>query len=547
MRRHAGPVTRPPRLLTLTGGIAAAVAVLPIGYLAMRTVQAGPARIAEIVVRERTVALIGRSLALTLAVTVCCVLVGVALALLVARTDLPGRRIVAVLAPMPLAVPSYVAAYAWLGLPWGVAGFGGALLVLTACTYPYVYLPVLAALRGADPAQEEVARSLGRGPLATVIAVTLRQVRPATAAGALLVSLYVLSDFGAVSLLRYDVFTRVIHTSYSASFDRTPAAVLGLLLVLVTVGITLAESRARSRSEQVRTGAGTARPPTPIRLGAWTLPAVLGVVAVLGAALAFPLGSLGYWLWRGQRSGADLDQLWPAALSTVSVAALAAVVTVVLAVPVGVLAARYRGRGPRLIEHATFAGHALPGIVVALALVFFGIRVVPGIYQEVPLLVLAYVVLFLPAAVAAVRSSVALSPPRLEEVARSLGQHPARVLRTVTLPLAAPGVAAGAALVMLTAMKELPATLLLRPTGMDTLATRLWNETGAGAFAAAAPYAAVLVLMSALPALALTRMTRPAATGAAPHVCDPHVCDPHVCPLSVPPLGAATRAGGITS
>ncbi len=537
MSRHAGTATRPPRLLTLTGGIAAAVAVLPVAYLAMRTAQAGPARIAEIVVRERTVALIGRSLALTLAVTVCCVLVGVALALLVARTDLPGRRIVAVLAPMPLAVPSYVAAYAWLGLPWPVAGFGGALLVLTACTYPYVYLPVVAALRGADPAQEEVARSLGRGPLATVIAVTLRQVRPAAAAGALLVSLYVLSDFGAVSLLRYDVFTRVIHTSYSASFDRTPAAVLGLLLVLLTVGITLAESRARSRSEQVRTGAGTARPPTPIRLGAWTLPAVLGVVAVLGAALAFPLGSLGYWLWRGQRSGADLDQLWPAALSTVSVAALAAVVTVVLAVPVGVLAARYRGRGTRLIEHATFAGHALPGIVVALALVFFGIRVVPGVYQEVPLLVLAYVVLFLPAAVAAVRSSVALSPPRLEEVARSLGQHPARVLRTVTLPLAAPGVAAGAALVMLTAMKELPATLLLRPTGMDTLATRLWNETGTGAFAAAAPYAAVLVLMSALPTLALTRMTRPAATRAAPHVCE----------LRVPQLGEATRAGGSTS
>ncbi len=520
MSRHAGTATRPPRLLTLIGGIAAAVAVLPVAYLAMRTAQAGPARIAEIVVRERTVALIGRSLALTLAVTVCCVLVGVALALLVARTDLPGRRIVAVLAPMPLAVPSYVAAYAWLGLPWGVAGFGGALLVLTACTYPYVYLPVLAALRGADPAQEEVARSLGRGPLATVLAVTLRQVRPAAAAGALLVSLYVLSDFGAVSLLRYDVFTRVIHTSYSASFDRTPAAVLGLLLVLVTVGITLAESRARSRSEQVRTGAGTARPPAPLGLGAWRLPAVFGVVAVLGTALVFPLGSLGYWLWRGQRSGADLDRLWPAALSTVSVAALAAVVTVLLAVPVGVLAARYRGRSTRLIEHATFAGHALPGIVVALALVFFGIRVVPGVYQEVPLLVLAYVVLFLPAAVAAVRSSVALSAPRLEEVARSLGQHPARVLRTVTLPLAAPGVAAGAALVMLTAMKELPATLLLRPTGMDTLATRLWNETGAGAFAAAAPYAAVLVLMSALPTLALTRMTRP---------------------------GQATRAGGSTS
>jgi iron(III) transport system permease protein len=159
------------------------------------------------------------------------------------------------------------------------------------------------------------------------------------------------------------------------------------------------------------------------------------------------------------------------------------------------------------VEAATFAGHALPGIVVALSLVFFGVRLVPALYQEVPLLVLAYVVLFLPAAVAAVRSSVALSPPRLEEVARSLGQRPVDVLRRVTVPLAAPGVAAGAALVMLTAMKELPATLLLRPTGVDTLATQLWTQTGNAAFAAAAPYAALLVLLAAVPTALLSRWT----------------------------------------
>ncbi len=508
MRRRpearTAPARRPPALLALACGGAAALALVPLGYLLVRVAEAGPARVADLVLRERTVTLVGRSLLLCLLVTAACLVVGAGLAYLVARTDLPGRRVVAVLAPMPLAVPSYVAAYGWLGAAPQVAGLDGAVLVLTACSYPYVYLPVLAALRSGDPAQEEVARSLGRSAVATAVQVTFRHARPAAAAGSLLVALYVLSDFGAVSLLRYDVFTRVIHTSYQASFDRTPAAVLSLLLVLLTVGLTVAEGRARGRTEQVRTGSGTSRRAATQRLGRWQVPAVVATALVLVVALVVPLGSLGYWLVRGRRV-LDVEALLSGTAATVGISAVAALVTVAVAVPVGVAAARYRGRLVRGLEHATFAGHALPGIVVALSLVFFGVRLVPGIYQEVPLLVLAYVVLFLPAAVAAVRSSVALSPPRLEEVARSLGQRPVDVLRRVTVPLAAPGVAAGGALVMLTAMKELPATLLLRPTGVDTLATELWTQTTNAAFAAAAPYAAVLVLVAAVPTALLSR------------------------------------------
>jgi iron(III) transport system permease protein len=500
----ARTVRRPPPAALAAALVAAAVAVLPLVYLLVRVAEAGPARVVDLVLRERTAELLARSLVLAVAVTTVCVVVGAGLAYLVARTDLPGRRVVAVLAPMPLAIPSYVAAYGWLGAAPQVAGLHGAVLVLAACSYPYVYLPVLAALRAGDPAQEEVARSLGHGPVATALRVTLRQARPAAAAGALLVALYVLSDFGAVSLLRYDVFTRVIHTSYQASFDRTPAAVLSVLLVLLTVTLTLAERRARSRTEQVRTGGGSSRRPVRGSLGAWRVPAALAAAAVLVVALAVPLASLGYWLVRGRRV-VDVEALVSGALATVGVSGLGALATVVLAVPVGVLAARYRSRAVGAVEAATFAGHALPGIVVALALVFLGVRLVPAIYQEVPLLVLAYVVLFLPAAVGAVRSSVALSPPRLEEVARSLGHRPIEVLRRVTVPLAAPGIAAGAALVMLTAMKELPATLLLRPTGTDTLATQLWTQTGNAAFAAAAPYAALLVLLSAVPTALLAR------------------------------------------
>src|SRR5680860_1063316 len=133
-----------------------------------------------------------------------------------------------------------------------------------------------------------------------------------------------------------------------------------------------------------------------------------------------------------------------------------------------------------------------------------------------PMVIAAYVVLFLPAAVGAVRASVSLSSPRVEEVARSLGRSPYGVLRTVTLPLAAPGVAAGAALVMLTCMKELPATLLLHPTGSETLAIRLWSLTRVGSYADAAPYATALVLLAALPTFWLSHASRQRQDGAEP-------------------------------
>ncbi|MEV4182734.1 ABC transporter permease subunit, partial [Streptosporangium canum] len=191
--------------------------------------------------------------------------------------------------------------------------------------------------------------------------------------------------------------------------------------------------------------------------------------------------------------------------ATLGVAAAGALLTTALAVPVGIIAARYRGRTATFLEQSTYVGHSLPGIVMALSFVFFAVRYVPAVYQRSPLLVVAYAVLFMPAAVGAVRASVLQSPPVLEEVARSLGRTPLQTVRAVTLPLALPGVLAGAALVFLTAMKELPATLLLRPTGMETLATQLWAETGSGAYAAAAPYAALLMLLAAVPGFLLGR------------------------------------------
>ncbi|TMR04182.1 iron ABC transporter permease [Actinomadura soli] len=496
---------RVPRTLLGPACLAGAFALLPLGYLAVRALERGPGFAWSVVTTGGTAQLLGRSLALACAVVAACLVLGISLAWLTVRTTLPGARAWSVIATLPLAVPSYVAAFAWLSAVPDLSGFAGSALALTLVSYPYVYLPVAAALRGIDPAQEETSRSLGSGPVRTFFRVVLPQLRPAAAGGGLLVALYVLSDFGAVSLMRYDTFTRGIYTSYQASFDRTPAAALSVVLVVMTIGLVALETRTRGRRGHARTGTGTARPAVLVPLGRLTLPALSWCGAVAAAAVVFPLATLAYWLVTGNRSTWDPAGLLSTAGVTLGVAAAGAALTTVLSLPVGVLAARHRGRTAELIEQAAYAGHALPGITVALAMVFFAVRYATPVYQELPLLVCAYAVLFLPVAVAATRAAVLQAPPVLEDIARSLGRSPLRVLSSVTVPLAAPGIAAGAALTFVICMKELPATLLLRPTGMDTLATRLWTETGVGSYADAAPYAAALILLAAVPSYLLGR------------------------------------------
>jgi iron(III) transport system permease protein len=237
------------------------------------------------------------------------------------------------------------------------------------------------------------------------------------------------------------------------------------------------------------------------------LPAV-----VVGVALVVPLVTTLRWLAESVRASVDMGRIARAGGATALASGLGAAVTAVAAVPVALLAARSRSRVAGFIERSSFVGHALPGIVVALSLVFFTVRFMNPLYQRLPVLVFAYMVLFLPLAVSSVYGSALQAPPALDEVARSLGKRPAEVFRTVTAPLLAPGVGAGAALVFLTCLKELPATLLLGPTGFETLSTRVWSATQAGAYGDAALPALLLVAAGVLPTWALTRRGRTGAT-----------------------------------
>jgi iron(III) transport system permease protein len=470
-------------------------------YLVVRAAEGGLGELVDRVFRERTAELLVRSLVLAGSVTLACLVLGTGLAWLAVRTDLPWSRGWVVVAALPLAVPTYVAGFAWLSFFPDLVGFRGTFLVLTACSYPYVLLPVVGALRRLDPAGEEVARSLGLTSAQAFRRVVLPQLRPALATGGLLVALYALSDFGAPSLMRHDVFTRVIYNSYSSSINRQTAAVLSLVLVAVTVLLVALEGRTRGRARYAKVGQGAVRAVRRSSLRAWRWPATALCAAVAAVSLGLPASALVYWTAQGTGDSFPLDRLLSAAGTSLSLAALGALATTALAVPVGVLAARRSGRLPRLLEQASYVGHALPGVVIALSMVFLFVQVdaLSPLYQRTPMLVLAYVVLFLPLAVGAVHASAAQSPPALEEVARASGSSPLAVLRRVTLPLALPGVLSGAALVLLTCMKELPATLLVAPPGTATLATRLWTETGVASYSGAAPYAAVLVALSAVP------------------------------------------------
>ncbi|MGJ3509400.1 ABC transporter permease [Enemella sp. A6] len=477
---------------------------MPIGYLIIRTIGTGPGEWWELVWTPRVGRLTATTLLLAAVVGFAATLLAGVCAFLVTRTDLPFRRFFAVLMALPLAIPSYVAAFNWLtvGNLWGSPaqfdGFWSAVVVLTLYSTPYVFLPVAAAMAQADVSQEEVARSLGHSPVSVLLRVTLPQVSPAVAGGLLLVVLYVLSDFGAVAILRVDTFTRAIFTAFSAGFDRQSAFGLSTVLLLITVLFLLIEAIVRRRGARLDT-IYLSHPRTTLRLGKarWAVFAVILAGGVL--TLGVPIASTIDWFLEGTSRPDSAARLISAALGSVGVSAAGALTTVVLALPLGVLAAHAPGRIARWTERAAYLGHSLPGVVVGLSLVYLGINLVRPLYQTTWLLAFAYATLFIPLALASIATAAAKASPGLLEAAASLGVGPLARFRRITVPLLTPGLGAGAALAFLACMKELPATLMLRPTGLHTLATELWGATTYQRYAEAAPYAVLLILLAAVP------------------------------------------------
>jgi iron(III) transport system permease protein len=489
--------------------LVAALAALPLGYILVRAASAGGGTW-EILLDGRIPKLLVDTVGLAVAVCVIAVVVGGGLAWLVVRTDLPARRVLGPLCALPLAVPPYVGAviYADLLGPRGelqsllgverlpsIFGFPGAVLVLAIFTYPYVYLLASAGLAGLNPHFDEAARALGAGALRTTWTVA-RLVVPQLAGGALLVGLYVLSDFGAVSIMRYDTFTTVIYTELGGRFDPPAAAALSSVLVVLTLGVLAGSIKVRGGGRYVQTGAGFAR--RSVRpLGPWRWPAFAGVVTVLVLSLGLPLARLIDWTLQAA-SGQDGGELAGWAWNSLSLSGVAATAAVVAALPVAMVMAR-GGRAGMVLGALAQSGYALPGVIVALAAVAVATRYAEPLYGTLALLVLAFVVRFLPQAVQAQETGLAQIGGNLVEAARSLGVPPRSAFRRVTLPLLTPSMQAAWIVVFLTAVKELPATLVLRPIGFDTLPVRVWTPARDGLYADAGPAALLLVIISLIP------------------------------------------------
>jgi len=498
---------RPPIALVGISGLIVAALCVPLVFVVVQAVQSGWSELQPVLFRRLTATLLFNTVRLAVVVTLAAAVVGTGTAWLVERTDLPLRRVLGVLLVLPVAVPDFVVGFGWVRVAPAVSGFPGAVLVMTFAVYPFVHLPVAASLRRADPAHEEVARSVGLGPLRTFLRVSLAQVRLAVVGGSLIVALVVLAEYGAFELLGYQTFTTTIFTEYD-NFRTATAGALALVLAALGLAVLAAEAATRSGGRVARMGSGAPRSPVRHRLGRATPAAMAACLVVLALALGVPLGEIvSLAVEAGRASLPGTASVASALGHTLAFSAPAGVVATLAALPVATLTLRHPCRLARLFERTSYLILGLPGIVVALGLVYVAEHVAVGIlYQSPVLLVAAYALMFFPLALVSVRSALAQAPVRLEEVARSLGRSRLQVLGTLTVPLAAPGLAVAFSLVLLEAMTELTSTLVLIPPNTQTLSTQFWALQTNGFEGQAAIYAAVIIALAVVPAALLGRV-----------------------------------------
>ncbi len=494
-RVHSG--NRPAVWVTVAALFVSVAALLPLAFVVGVTIQTGWPTVVALVLRPRVGELLVNTILLVALTVPLCAVLGVALAWLTERTELPGRRAWALLATAPLAVPAFVHSYAWVSLVPSIHGLFAGVLVSVLAYFPFLYLPTAATLRRLDPGLEDVAASLGVKPWGVFFRVVLPQLRLAIWGGALLVGLHLLAEYGLYAMIRFDTFTTAIFDQFQSAFNGPAANMLAGVLVLCCLAMLTLESATRGSARYAHIGAGSARMPRSFQLSGRAAAICLMLPALTTLlALGVPLVTLARWLVAGGAAVWQINDIAPALWKTLTLAGAGALITTCAAIPMAWLSIRWPGRLNRALEACHYVSSSLPGIVVALALVTIAVRFAPAIYQTVVTVLLAYLLMFLPRALISLRAGIAQAPVELEDAARSLGHSPVQALWAITLRLAAPGAAAGAALVFLAITNELTATLLLAPSGTRTLATGFWALTSEIDYAAAAPYALIMVVLS---------------------------------------------------
>lgn len=482
--------------------------------------------------------LLGNTLTLVMGVGTGVTLIGVSLAWLTSLCEFPGRRWLDWALMLPFAIPAYVLAFVFVGLldfagpvqsllrEWFGSGLrlprvrstGGVIIVLVLVFYPYVYLLARTAFLAQGKGLMEAARMLGQSPWQAFWRIALPVARPAIGAGVALALMETLADFGAVAVFNFDTFTTAIYKTWYGFFSLSSAAQLASLLLLAVMLVVYGERRARGQDH-----AASERPRGQALyrlhgLKAWMASGWCALV--FACAFVVPMVQLVVWCW--QRGRFDLDERYrELILHTLYLGAMAALITV--AVALLLVFARRQAPTPGIRAGVALAnlGYALPGSVLAVSLMlafsFLDRELVvplsswlggagrPLLLGSVAALLVAYLVRFIAVAYGPLESSLARIRPSLPQAARSLGVGGPRLFFKVYLPLLLPGTLSAALLVFVDTLKEMPATLLMRPFGWDTLAVRVFEMTSEGEWARASLPALTLVLVGLLPVIGLIR------------------------------------------
>lgn len=499
----------PNYLLFFTSIIAVSIS-LPLLYVIVSALQTDFSRWLKLL-DARIPKLMWNTLSLAAVVTFFSITIGFSLSWLVVRSDIPAKKYWQWLLALPMVIPSYVGAMCYISIfgPRGLVmqiigypiveiyGFFGACFVLTMFTYPYVYLISMAALKKINMNYEEAGLSAGLTYRKIFSKIIIPIMRPAIGAGGILVALYALSDFGTVAMLRYTTFTSAIYFQVG-SFDQNTASILSTVLIATILLFLYVETKTREKQVFYQIS-GTYRIAKIVSLGNWKWLTFLIVAILFLFAVIIPMSVLAYWSAIGISQGALNADFWDYALNSFFLSFSAALLCIICSLPIIYLHSRYPTKISSIIEKTAYVGFSLPGVIVAVGIIFIFNKYIPLLYNTVVMAIFAYVIRFLPKAMQAEGAALHLVSPKLDEVARSLGLQPWKVIQKIILPIIFPAILVAGALVFVSTIKELPATLLLRPPGMDTLAIRVWIEASEHYYYQAAPSALLIILISALP------------------------------------------------
>ncbi|MFP6616265.1 MAG: iron ABC transporter permease [Candidatus Hydrogenedentota bacterium] len=503
--------------LLLRGGMLAGIVVLVMGvslpllYLVLRAFDAGPAAFGDLLFRARNLELLWNTVRLTAGVLCVSTVIAFPLAWLTTRTSMRGKRVWALVGVLPLAIPSYLMAYAVLSMGGNIGivsqitdmvfprfqGFWGAVAILSLCNFPYLFFNLRASLLTLDPALEDVAYSLGHTHRQILMHVFLPQLRPAFLSGGLLITLHVFSEFAAVSQMHYETLSYALYNQYISGMNPSYGACIALMLISVTAFFVIVEGRFLRKVRLDKAGSTTKRALKPFELGRWA-PAAYGYALVIFLLSVFaPVGAMFFWAAK-----ADMTYLWTdlseSLKGSIFASLPAAVLAAIVVIPIVYMSVRMPSRLTLLMERVAYLGYSIPALAFALGLVSFSLKLAPGMYQTLFLLVYAYLIHYLAEAIGPIRSALYQTSPGVEEAARSLGCSRFQAILRTTLPMIRNGVLISMAFVFLSCMKELHLTIILSPLGYNTLALEVWSYIEEAYFAEAAPFALTILLFSGM-------------------------------------------------